>query len=292
MKLISKILLTLFLIFSFIFALSPTAYAYYGEGDFTNNKSQYLTELAYGISDMKTEIEVYSTFRPEFKDMSIPEILRKSREFDSCAAGTLNFLEMGKTVSVDGGYKTTYKVKYDITKETYRDLKYWIEENFVPTVDGMSDYEKVKEAYNYLLTNASPSQDNGSPASCLKNGSGNMKAYAIAYGMLLNACDINCDYVYVNGYHWNIVELDGYWYNVDVYADDAYASDPYKHFLKGRSDWDGYSGKEATSHKAYNPDNPSANKLWNIVHYGILYVGWPISIVAFLIILFKRKKVK
>lgn len=292
MKSIIKILSIVFLVILLITNFSTTVYAYYGEGDFAKNNNQYLTELAYGISEMQTEIEVYSTFKPEFKDMSIPEILRKSREFDSCAAGALSFLEMGKTIVCDGGYKTTYKVKYDMSKESYKELKKWIEENFVPTVENMSEYEKVKEAYNYLLTNASPDNNQGTPSSCLKNGSGNMKAYAIAYGMLLKACDINCEYVYVNGYHWNIVELDGYWYNVDVYSDDALASEPYKHFLKGRSDWDGYSGKEATSHKAYNPDNPSANKVWNVIHYGILYVGWPISIIVFLIILFKRKKVK
>lgn len=290
-KIFSSILLVL-LIFTFLPITSFAANTEYSSTEkVAKNKKEYIQDIAYNLSCMNNNFYVYTDFRPKFTDASIPDILRSSREYDSAAAGTLAHMTVKQTISTDKGYRTEFEVRYDITKATYLEMKNWALTEYAPKVAGKSTYDKIKETYKFMIDKCEPDVEEINVHSLFKNGRGNQKCYAILLSILMNSCDIECDYVYDDGYHYNVIEIDGYTYNTNAYLEDKKGTRD-NYFLKGRRDWDGHGGKYASSPNNYNPENPGLTKFLNFVYYGILYVGWPLSIGAFAFILIKKKKTK
>lgn len=88
-----------------------------------------------------------------------------------------------------------------------------------------TDYDKIYAAHEYLRSRVSYT-DNGSymvqtAYGALINKEAVCEGYAKAYKILLNAMGIECDVV-INAEHaWNVVQLDGKWYLVDVTNDDS-----------------------------------------------------------------------
>ena len=116
---------------------------------------------------------------------------------------------------------------------------------------GMSDYEKAKALhdyaaelieYDYAQLRADSVVDYlsgyGYPANlnrALLDGKGVCAAYAGTYTALCNLFGLRCvDTVGTAGgdsHAWNVVEVDGQWYQVDVTWDDKGSSVSYKYFL-------------------------------------------------------------
>lgn len=88
-----------------------------------------------------------------------------------------------------------------------------------------TDYDKILAAHEYLRSRVSY-VDNGSymvqtAYRALINKEAVCEGYAKAYKLLLNSMGIECDIV-INAEHaWNVVQLDGKWYLVDVTNDDS-----------------------------------------------------------------------
>ena len=115
--------------------------------------------------------------------------------------------------------------------------------------DGMSDYEIAKALHDYLVLNNEYDMryySGNIPAisytayGALVNRTSVCAGYALAYERLMDQVGIPCEYVTgmtTNGYHaWNIVQIDGEWYHVDVTWDDPTPDREgyvrYKYFLK------------------------------------------------------------
>lgn len=115
--------------------------------------------------------------------------------------------------------------------------------------DGMSDYEIAKALHDYLALNNEYDMryySGNVPAisytayGALVNRTSVCAGYALAYERLMDQVGIPCEYVTgmtTNGYHaWNIIEIDGEWYHVDVTWDDPTPDREgyvrYKYFLK------------------------------------------------------------
>lgn len=115
--------------------------------------------------------------------------------------------------------------------------------------DGMSDYEIAKALHDYLALNNEYDMryySGNVPAisytayGALVNRTSVCAGYALAYERLMDQVGIPCEYVTgmtTNGYHaWNIVQIDGEWYHVDVTWDDPTPDREgyvrYKYFLK------------------------------------------------------------
>lgn len=137
--------------------------------------------------------------------------------------------------------------------------------NFIKS--GMSDYQKVKTAHDYLCINcgyASSWQYNGANTAwgALVYGEAQCSGYARAMKALCDAIGIPCYYVHANAkaanpsHQWNQVKVDGKWYIVDVqanalsgfYAFFLVSGDYYKSSAGMR--WD-TAGLPATSKKNY-----------------------------------------
>lgn len=115
--------------------------------------------------------------------------------------------------------------------------------------DGMSNYEIAKALHDYLALNNEYDMryySGNVPAisytayGALVNRTSVCAGYALAYERLMDQVGIPCEYVTgmtTNGYHaWNIVQIDGEWYHVDVTWDDPTPDREgyvrYKYFLK------------------------------------------------------------
>ncbi len=94
----------------------------------------------------------------------------------------------------------------------------------------MSDLEKAIVLHDYLTVNCAQiySGENSENAyGALVEQKANSKGYAMAYKYLLNEAGIECLLVESatqsgTGETWNLVNLDGSYYHVDVYCDDPY----------------------------------------------------------------------
>lgn len=115
--------------------------------------------------------------------------------------------------------------------------------------DGMSDYEIAKALHDYLATHNKYDMrlySGNLPAlsrtsyGALVNRTSVCSGYALAYQHLMEDAGIPCEYVTgmtTRGSHaWNIVQIDGEWYHVDVTWDDPTPDRDgyvrYKYFLK------------------------------------------------------------
>lgn len=115
--------------------------------------------------------------------------------------------------------------------------------------DGMSDYEIAKALHDYLALNNEYDMryySGGMPRisytayGALVNRTSVCAGYALAYERLMDQVGIPCEYVTgmtTRGSHaWNIIQIDGEWYHVDVTWDDPTPDREgyvrYKYFLK------------------------------------------------------------
>lgn len=125
----------------------------------------------------------------------------------------------------NAGSHSVYAIYY-YAYNTYEQLSLQ-EEVINDAIDAFSgtDYDKIYAAHEYLRSRSSYN-DNGSymvqtAYGALVNKEAVCEGYAKAYKLLLNAMGIECDVV-INAEHaWNVVQLEGKWYLVDVTNDDT-----------------------------------------------------------------------
>ena len=95
----------------------------------------------------------------------------------------------------------------------------------------MSDYEKICAVNEYLCDNVYyPDEEPYEPVThtaygALKNGCAVCEGYACATKLILNSYGVECDIqvgdcLNGGGHAWNLVKLDGAWYQLDVTWDD------------------------------------------------------------------------
>lgn len=121
----------------------------------------------------------------------------------------------------------------------------------------MSEYERVKAFHDYIVNNTEY-RDTGdrshSAAGPLLDGLAVCEGYSNAFDMLCYLSGVEC--MRINGlglgglHAWNIVKIDGQWYNIDVTWDDPVSTRPilcYDYFLVSDNvlardhDWIAYS---------------------------------------------------
>lgn len=88
----------------------------------------------------------------------------------------------------------------------------------------MSDYEKVKTLHDYVVSHADYDYYYYD-SDLLLDGHGVCQAYAGVMDILLHTVGIRSEYNYGTDHVWNLVEMDGEWYNIDATWDDNYDGD-------------------------------------------------------------------
>lgn len=118
-----------------------------------------------------------------------------------------------------------------------------------------SDYKKVRAIYDYVCQNVEYDAIHKSNQyhlkstayAALERGTAACQGYSVLFYRLLRECGISCrvvtgigEYEGKTEFHaWNIVELDGQYYNVDTTWDSRLGSDLY--FLRGESGFTGHT---------------------------------------------------
>ncbi len=135
------------------------------------------------------------------------------------------------------------------------------------TEDGMTDYEKEEAVYLWMVKNIGQGTggtisrpetdfDATTPHGVLAGRFAVCVGYATTFRLFMNMLGLECHIVH-NEYHsWDLVELDGDWYHVDIYGDSTRT--PYGNFnmtdalARGNHAWDESALPEAKSAK-YTP---------------------------------------
>ena len=98
--------------------------------------------------------------------------------------------------------------------------------------DGMTDYEKELAVYEWMVTNLAhdsgaliiipeTGEDSDNPYGVLKYHNAVCVGYATTFRLFMQMLEIPCKVVHNDDlfHSWDLVQLDGHWYHVDVYAD-------------------------------------------------------------------------
>lgn len=94
---------------------------------------------------------------------------------------------------------------------------------FIDSISGLSQREKVKSLVWYVCDRMEYSSAIVSPTKILASDevtSGNCMSYAHSLLFLCNRAGIPCVLVHSNDHQWNMVYVDGQWWDVDVSAID------------------------------------------------------------------------
>lgn len=129
-----------------------------------------------------------------------------------------------RVLSVKLQYALNKKTIKKYVKSTRKQVK-----KIVRETDGMNDWDKAKYFHDYLILHATYStmlaeKANHSAYNCLVSGYCVCDGYAKAYKLLCDKAQIPCEIVTGKvdgvGHAWNLVQINGVWYHMDVTFDD------------------------------------------------------------------------
>lgn len=167
-----------------------------------------------------------------------------------------------KELTILPKYMTTLKEEQAIDKKITGVLK-------ALKLTGASDYAKVKAIHDYIIkrVNYDTNYTNESAYQALINRSSVCSGYALSAYRMFTEAGLQCKIIsgYGNGgsHAWNIVQVDGNWYNIDLTWDDPITSDgsqiiTYDYFLKNEEAFDDHSRDEKYETEAFLQQYPIA----------------------------------
>lgn len=130
---------------------------------------------------------------------------------------------------------TVVYVSYRYSKEALENAKIDYEkriDKICQNIDSnLSDYKKVLYIHDYIADNFyydySTEDTIHDAYRMLLKGKGVCSAYANLFKALCNKVGLKCEVVWtkLDNHDWNVVKINGFWYNVDVTWDDTGAGD-------------------------------------------------------------------
>lgn len=138
-----------------------------------------------------------------------------------------------------GYLEVTFNPKYHWSRQECMQNKAYVANSLRPLIQqlsGLSDYDKVMGVHEYLIDNTAytPSYRGKTIYEMLHDGKAVCEGYARATQYLLHALDVPVIYIYGDAvsssgqrdtHTWNMVQIDGQWYLLDVTWDDPYFPD-------------------------------------------------------------------
>lgn len=193
-----------------------------GSSDYYNSKlslEDYLVSCIRNFDTSNIYIQDYNVNENDLKN-TFGKIL--------CEYPDLFYLKESYNYSTWGNTIVGIKFEYKFSKEEYQEQKAIIDNTFSKVLntidDSMSDYEKALLIHDYLCTNFSYdlTYSNYNLLDFVKSGTGVCQAYYQAYAYMLNQVGIKSYPVQSTllNHIWNMIEIDGKYYQVDVTWDD------------------------------------------------------------------------
>lgn len=118
---------------------------------------------------------------------------------------------------------------------------------------GLSTYEKVKYAHDYIVLHSEdvPAGDDAYLVLC--EGKANSRGSSRAFQVIMEEMEIPCKISNYRSTYWNIVKVDGQWYNISCYYDDGENQTVnYGYFLKSNRNWIIPNNNTLVSSSTYN----------------------------------------
>lgn len=173
--------------------------------------------------------------------------------------------------SYDGvTYTNTLYISYYTTAEQEKELDDAINRLYSELdLDGCSDYRKVRKIYDYITENVTYDYDNLNNSSyklkhtayaALINGTAVCQGYALLFYRLCLMAGVDARYIASSDHGWNIVRLDGRYYNVDSTWDAEYLEvlGRYNYFLKSMDTFENNDTGSHTRLEEYDTDEFNA----------------------------------
>lgn len=144
------------------------------------------------------------------------------------------------------------------------------------------DYTKAKLLYEYICTHYTydESQTKFSAYDGLTTGSMVCQGYALLTYRVMWTAGIPCRIVtgvsQQENHAWNIVELDGVWYNLDTTwdaADEIGGAMDWDYFLKSEADFFGHTRFSPYTTDAYTDAHPMAEESWQLPRVTVVVNG-------------------
>lgn len=118
----------------------------------------------------------------------------------------------------------SYTMEREEADEALAFYRQTIDEIIGQMPEGMTDFDRVLWLHDYLCIRYQYDSEmtHFDAYSFLRDGKGVCQAYTLTYMALLQSCGIQVDYAASDemNHIWNLVELEGQWYHVDVTWDD------------------------------------------------------------------------
>ena len=242
-----------------------------GYANQTGNEHIFVNDVRNAMLDGLTEIELRFVGKVEnmewFTEDAIDMVYeiddkRTSSDYDYLRYKTnsiyAHIVGFGNVLTV------TYEFEYNETAKETLQVDETIKKLFEKwELNNKTDYEKIKKIHDYIIQNASYDTDteNYSAYDNLINKRSTCQGYmSIAYKMFTEA-GIPCRIITGTGnkdsHGWNIVQLDGKWYNVDCTWEDPLTSDgksisTYDYFLKSDKDFKGHKRDDEFQNEDFN----------------------------------------
>ncbi|MBQ3601924.1 MAG: hypothetical protein II992_12090 [Lachnospiraceae bacterium] len=218
-------------------------------------KNAYVEKLREGMLNGEEIIELTYIGSgediEEFVVESITNAFKIDKKNTSSDGDYMRYIHKASHVSMTGygrKYKVIYEMQYletkEQTEETHKMVKKVLEEM---NIEKLSDYEIIKKVHDYVInhTNYDMSTSLNSPYYAMVKGSSACQGYAVLIYKMLTEAGVPCRVVTgtaQGGLHaWNIVKVEGKWYNLDATWDDPVglfgdSNMRYQFFLKSDMD--------------------------------------------------------
>lgn len=187
---------------------------------------------------------------------------------------TYRFVKSGGTIWGSTNHVIRMAIKHGMSKEMYQEYKdkiYATYREMIPD-EKMSDIDKALAVHDWLVYNTQYQYGNEDVSDVLFNHKAICQAYANTFCIMMDIAGIECDKCGSEkmNHVWNILKLDGYWYEIDCTWDDptndadndgdrrGYVG--HTHFMRsdaaftemGYHDYESYNGITCTSTKYEN----------------------------------------
>ena len=244
-----------------------------------DTKEDFLEWVCFQLRDQKEEvyydtnlIELYNNSKEVFRDIDNfyceGNPLISSSYLGRYRDRPMNY-SWGENYSQHGyRYRIGITASYKYTKEEIQSHMSDMS-NLAKELQGDTDYKSVKAVHDYLTEHFEWGDGNGDDIVGFREGKMDCVGYAMATFALLTNMNIPVrivdGYVFVDGEEynncWNVVELDGKWYNLDVSWDDNGE-------YETRYDWFLRNNEDFIQH-VYGPDQYEIKKMISETSYPV-----------------------
>ncbi|MDO5518985.1 MAG: transglutaminase domain-containing protein [bacterium] len=221
-----------------------------------DNDEKFIEQLREGMLSRERTIELSYKGDADTVHEFVGDAITKVFEIDDDQTTSdfdyLRYCYLGTEIKIKGfldTYNVIYTFEYNETKEQTEIVDKNIKSALkVLNIVDETDYEKIKAIHNYIIKNASYDVrvEKNSAYDNLINRSSVCQGYALLTYKMMKEAGIDCRIITGQGkgvsHAWNIVKLDGNWYNIDCTWDDPVSSDKkehleYTYFLKSNNDF-------------------------------------------------------